>query len=296
MLVSEIPDIYPAPQLLPDSIKFEQLLYWPGVFINISLEHLQIMHEIKSNIERHIVTGDDALLDIDKAANPMETRYIQKVPSTKTNPMFSKEMFDLYMSALGDAAKINEVHVQPSKLAEIETAFNLVKNDVADVPFNEIQTKMIHSRFLNKYKYVRYFDNGSNTSMKKRNVKAVLRETINPHINFYVEKCTFTHDTCDIWSDHLDGYFKDIYIKKSRLLTDSLRERYKKCILLRCDLCYQPFEGPLCVVSLLAHMKEKHHIAKDWSCVNCKKSWSHLQLLSMKWKHDCIDDATSTVV
>lgn len=293
MLVSEMPDIYPAPQVLPD-VKFDQLLYWPGVCINISVEHLQIMHEIKSNIERQIVIGGDALHDIDKTANPLETRYIQKVPSSKTHPMFSKEMFDLYISALGDAAKINEVQVQASKLAELETAFDLVRKDVATVPLNELQTKMIHSRFLNKYKYVRYFDNCTDTPTKNRNAKAIMRETINPQIDFYVDKCTFTNDNCDMWNDHMDEFFKNVYIKRTKVLTDSLRERYKKCILLRCDLCYQPFEGPLCVVSLLIHMKEKHYFAKDWSCVNCEKSWSHLQLLSMKWKHDCIDNATST--
>lgn len=121
-LIGETPSIYPAIPPFAD-LNLTQLLNWPGIKINVSLEHLSFNHEIKENCERDIVFGDEILVNIDTQKNPAETRYLQKVPSSKNYPMVSKKMADTYVKSLMEAAPLYEVG--PSKLPEIEQSFQV---------------------------------------------------------------------------------------------------------------------------------------------------------------------------
>lgn len=280
-LIAETPLVYPAQAPFAD-LTLAQLLNWPGIKITISLEHFSFNHEIKENCERDIVFGNDVMLNIDTHSNPRETRYTQKVPSSKTHPMVSKDMVDTYVKTFMETATLFEVG--PSKLPEIEQSFQKVLDDVATVPFASIQNRAIHSRFLSNHKYFRVFDNDTG-AVSKKHLKVRLRETINPELNFGIRRCDFLSDRIDEWYEEIDKYFEKIFVNDR--MKDTIRDRFKKCLTLKCEKCNETFEGALWAVKLKDHIKQKHFVDKKWTCVKCLRSWDHVELLGMAWNHDC---------
>ncbi|XP_055299689.1 uncharacterized protein LOC129567114 [Sitodiplosis mosellana] len=286
LLIGETPSVYPAQTPFPD-LNLTQLLNWPGIKINISLEHFSFNHELKENCVRDIVFGDEVMLNIDTQKNPAETRYLQKVPSSKTYAMVCKEMVETYVKSLMEAAPLYEVG--PSKLPEIEKSFQKILDNIATVPFASIQTRITHTRFLNEQKYYRVFDNdsGAVAAADNNNLKVRLRETINPEAIFWIRRCDFTLDQIDVWYDAIDEFFENIFVKKGDRIKETLRDRFKKCLTLKCESCNESFEGALWAVKLKDHIKQKHFVDKEWTCVKCKRSWEQFELLQMGWKHDC---------
>lgn len=281
MLNADIPVVFPAPSPFPD-INLMQLLNYPGIKITVSLDHFSFAHEIRENCDRDIVLGDDALTNVNVEKNSAEIRYLQKVPSSKTYPMVSKNMVETYVTSLIEAAPLYEVG--PSKLPEIHQSFRKIIEDIARIPYPSIQTRITHSYFFNEQKYFRVFDNDT---ANNKNLKVRLRETINPEVNFWVKRCVFTSDQMNDWQNAIDEFFEDVLVKRNHRVKDALRERYKKCLTLKCEQCNEFFEGPLWSVKLKDHIKQKHFVDKPWTCVNCKLSWNQSELLQMGWKHSC---------
>lgn len=283
-----MPTVYPAPPTFPE-LSLTQLLNWPDIRMNVNLEHLTFSREIQQNCDRDLVFGDNVLVDIDKQKNSNVTRYLQKVPTTKTYPMVSKDMFDEYVTSLIEAAPHYEVG--PSKLPEIEESFRKIIDDVASVPYSSIQTRMTHSRFLNGNKYFCLFpmtDSSASSSSTGSNLKVRLRETINPEVNFSIKKCTFTSDKVEVWQADLAKDLENILVKRTDAMKNLLRDRFKKCLVLKCEKCNnEVFEGPLWAVKLKDHIKQKHFVEKKWTCVSCLRQWDQFELLEMGWKHDC---------
>lgn len=293
VLIAEMPTIYPAPPSCPD-INLAQLLNWPDIKMIIQLHYLTFSREIQQNCERDLVFGDDIMIDIKTDKNPTETRYLQKVRSNKPPTMVSKDVFEMYVTSLIEAAP--HYDVGPSKLPEIQQSFNKILDDVANVKCSSIQTKMTHSRFLNEHKYFCIFDDGSassssNYNSKNDGMRVRLREIINPEVNFTIEKCTFTSDLVGMWNSSLYSELEDILVNRPSHTRSDLRERYKKCLALKCERCNEEFEGPLWAVKLKDHIKQKHYIAKEWTCVSCLRKWDQFELLQMGWKHDCSKNA-----
>lgn len=222
------------------------------------------------------------MINVESSINPSEVRYLQKVPSSKMYPIVSKEMVETYVTLLMDAAPLFEVG--KSKLQEIDSSFRKLLNDIANVPFSTIQTRMIHSYFLNRQKYFRIHDNDSSTG--NNNLKVRLREVINPEVNFQLRSC-FAMDQFDVWKDNIEAFFKQIYIDRATSTKDALRDRYKKCLTLKCETCNESFEGALWVHKLKDHIRNKHFVDKKWTCVKCLGSWEVKNLLSMGWRHIC---------
>lgn len=281
-LIGEVPTVYPAPPSFPD-FSLTQLLNWPGIRIEINLEHISFQHEINENCDRDIVFGEDVLIGVDTTANPLETRYLQKVPSSKTYPIVSKRLIETYVTSLMEAAPLYEVG--PSKLPEIEQTFRKLLDDIGTIMFPTIQTRMIHSYFLNSQKYFRIIDNdcGSNNN----NLKVRLREIINPEVNYHFRGTSLSLDQFDVWHSAIETYFKQIFVDRSTRVKEVLRDRYKKCLTLKCITCNESFEGALWAVKLKDHIKQKHFIDKPWTCVSCLCSWDQEKLLSDGWKHNC---------
>lgn len=281
-LLVNFPAAYPAPPTIPD-IKFEQLLEWPGVSITVAVDHFKIRHAFKSNLRRQIVCDNDPLIELAAEPNVMEPRYVSSAaPTSRRNKTIARSAVLTYIPALLKAGAIYDI--QASKLNELKMAFDVIKRDLKAMPYDELEMRSTHSQYQNKYKYVRYFPNDATSP----NIQAAcVREVINPEMNFFIERCLFTVETIDIWLDQMNDILKEMFVHKSKLYGDGLRERFKKCITLECEFCYVTFDGALGSVAMIAHMKEKHYVAKNWSCTNCKQSWSHIELLSMKWKHEC---------
>lgn len=271
------PSSYPPPIHLPD-IKFEQLLYWPGVSLLINVEHVQVEHKLHPNIQRQIVFDADPLIQLPTEANSSETKHILNNVPVEKRSLFSKQALCDYMPALLAAGSIYDIPA--SRLNELKAAFNVIKTDLVSMPFEEIELKSIHTMFSNKHRYVRWFPTDPTDSEP-----TTMREIINPEVNFSFQKCTFT--TCASWTSEMDQYLEEMFVTRSKKFSNTLRDRLKKCITLRCDYCYSTYDGPLASFSLTAHMKEKHYFAKDWTCISCRQSWPHIELLSMKWQHDC---------
>lgn len=285
MLIAETPSVYPAQSSFPD-LNLVQLLNWPGIKINISFDHISFSHEVKENCERDIIIGFDELVNIDKSKkNLAVTRYLQTVPSSKIHPMVSKEMVDTYVTSLMEAAPLYEVG--PSKLPELEHTFRKILDDIATIPYSSIQTRITHSRFLNERTYFRIFDNDTDGT-NNNNLKVRLRETINPELNFWIKRCMFTSDQINVWYDEIDDFFNNVFVKRGEHIKDLLRDRYKKCLILKCEKCNETFEGALWAVKLKDHIKQKHFVDKKWACVSCSRTWDQFELLQMGWKHDCI--------
>lgn len=286
ILSATVPEVYPIPPVFPD-VSISQLLNWPDIKMTITLEHMTIVHELKPNLERELVFGDDEMVNVSTHENPMETRHLQKVVTSKVNPMVSKEMFFTYVDALKDAAPLCEVGA--SKVPEIEQSFRKILDDAASIPFDSIQTRITHSRYLNKYQYVRIFDNG--TKSTGGDLKVRFRETINPEVWFGIEKCCFTSDQVEVWEEEMEKYFANLFLQRNQMHCGLLRDRFKKCLTLTCERCHETFDGPLWTVKLKDHINRQHMFDKPWGCVKCRREWSQFQLLQMDWKHECTTES-----
>lgn len=282
ILSGELPTVYPAPAPFPE-LNLTQLLNWPDVKISVILDHVQFVREIKQNCERSLVFGDDELVDIDAQKNTTETRYLQNVKSTKMYPIVHKEMFKTYVTCLMEAAPVCDIG--PSKLPEIKETFQKILDDVNTVPLQSIQSRMTHSRYLNEQKYVCIFNESNSTN--NHNLKVRLREIINPEVNFGIKKCHFQTNDVHTWKDGIPAIFEDIFIKRSSPMMTALRDRFKKCLVLKCEQCNEIFEGPLWAVKLKDHIRQKHFVPKKFSCVKCRRTWDQFELISMEWKHEC---------
>lgn len=278
---AEVPSVYPAPPAFPE-LSLTQLLNWPDIKISVNLEYLKFSREIKQNCERDLVFGNDIMIGIDAQKNNTETRYIQKAPTTRTYPMVSKDVLDAYVSTLMEAAP--QYKVGPSKLLEIEGAFRQMLTDTASVPFPMIQSRIPHSRFLNQQKYFSVFDSHKSGNNQ---IEVRLRETINPEVIFEIEKCGFLIDNINEWQDKMLRYLEEILVQPNSRMQDALKERFKRCLVIKCEKCNEVFEGALLAVTLKNHIKQKHFVEKQWTCVKCLRRWDQFELLNMEWKHDC---------
>lgn len=293
MLVCEMAGIYPAPPIRAD-ITLKQLFNWPGVSFTIQLEHFQIACELKTNIKRDIVIGDNNYINLQKdEENVMETRYIQRFASKKEQRTISKDMLRCYLEAILKAAPLHGV--PRTKLSETEAAFQKILELITVVDDDSIEMKSTHSRMMNKYKYVRIIDNHTDESRPKI---AKIREIMNPESIFRIERCTLLTEQADVWLDAVETYFEEILISLRGHDAKNLKDRFKKCLTMRCELCNLPFEGAMSTVSMKEHVKDKHFFDKPWECTFCNQSWTQFELTEMNWKHECknrIEDEESTI-
>lgn len=282
ILAAQLPQVYPAPAQFPE-LTLTQLINWPDIKMFVLLDHLSFSREIKQNCDRDLLFSDNVLVKIDTAQrNVTETRYLQKVPTTKVHPMVSIGVFDEYVTSLMEAAPFYDVG--RSKQADIEAFFQRIIDDVKSVPYTQVQTRITHSRFLNPHKYICVFNHGDAATGTS---KVMLRETINPELNFQIKKCNFLINQIDTWYEELATYLEDVLLNRPNHIRDSLKERYKKCLVFKCERCNEVFEGAMWNYKLQDHIKQKHFVKKDWTCVKCLRKWDQFELLTMGWNHDC---------
>lgn len=222
------------------------------------------------------------MIGIDKQKNHTETRYIQKVQTSRVYPIASKDVLDAYVSTLIEA--VPRYKVGPTKLFEIESAFRKMLSDIASVPLPLIQTRIPHSRFLNQHKYFCIFDPSKGES---KQIEVRLRETINPEVIFEIEKCAFLTEHIDNWQEQVLRHLEEVVLPPSSRVQDALKDRFKRCLVIKCEKCNEVFEGALLAVTLKNHIKQKHFVEKEWTCAKCLRVWDQFELLNMEWKHDC---------
>lgn len=281
LLIAEMPKEDQAAPKAPD-VTLEQLLFWPDISVKITLPDITFTRCLASNVDRAIVIGDDENINLDKTPNVTEIRGIKKVVTNKTNGSISKEMFDVYISAIEQAATL--VDISRTRLPEIQCIFQRIKRDMELLPC--IQVKSEYSRFPNKYKYKRYFDNTTEKSETEGRAKAVLREVINPEIIFDIERCNFQTEKLTEWEKDLCEYMENIFVKRQPAQLNTIKEIMKKCITIKCTICHETFDNALCMISAKAHLS-KHFHDKHWQCFECKKSFSQVDLCLMGWAHEC---------
>lgn len=292
MLACDMPEVYPPPPTMAD-ITLKQLFNWPGVSFTIQLEHFSITYEFKTNIKRGVVIGDNNYIDMQKdEENVMEMRYIQSHASKKEQRTVSKDMITCYLGAILQAAPLHDV--PKTKLSETEAAFQKILELIAPIEDDLIEMKSTHSQLTNKYKYVRIIDNHTDQSYSK---KAKIREMINPECTFRIDRCTLSMEETDVWLDAVEKYFEEILITRRGQNAKNLKDRIKKCLTMRCELCSMQFEGAMTTVSMKEHVKDKHFFDKPWECTFCNKSWTQFELTDMTWKHECktIEDEEATI-
>lgn len=283
-LVAELPSTSVIPPF-PD-VSFTELLNWPDVSIKITLDHIQFVHSLKANYERDVVFGSQIGINIDKRENVLALQQIKGLPSSKLKPTIAKELFETYVQGMSVAAP--RFGVSASRKNEIDVSFKKAIAEVSSVPSPLIETRTKYARFLNKHKYMRIFDNDKKFHKENPNgyLKVILREVMNPQVVFQIEKCSIQSEKPEIWLKALDEYFRDIFGGGCKT-SASQRDRYKKCISMRCSECDEKYDGPLCVVSMKEHIKDKHFVDKPWQCIKCRKRWTQSDLAQMEWHHEC---------
>lgn len=292
MLVCDVPEVFPPPPHMAD-ISLKQLFNWPGVSFTIQLEHFSIVYEFKTNIKRDVVISDNDYINLRKdEENVMEMRYRQNMPSKKEQRTVSKDMLRCYLSAILQAAPLHDV--SKSKSLETEASFHKILELIAEIKEDLIEMKSTHSQLMNKYKYVRIIDNHTDQSYTR---KAKIREIINPEGNFRIDRCTLSMEETDVWLDAVETYFEEILIARRGQDAKNFKDRIKKCLTMRCELCNMLFEGAMSTVSMKEHVKDKHFFDKPWECIFCNKSWTQFELTDMNWKHECktIEDEEATI-
>lgn len=114
---------------------------------------------------------------------------------------------------------------------------------------------------------------------------------------FRIDRCTLLMEETDVWLDAVETYFEEILITRRGQDAKNLKERIKKCLTMRCELCNLLFEGAMSTVSMKEHVKDKHFFDKPWECTFCNKSWTQFELTDLMWKHECktIEDEEATI-
>ena len=281
MLAAELQSPYPTPPALPD-VSLEQLLHWPGIAMTVAFRDITYTRRISPNYKRDIIYGETMDINMDKSANTTETRRFTQISSIKPGSLISKKVFEEYLGAIEDAMRL--IDVSKSRAAEMQLIFKIIKEDIAILP--SLYLKSSFSRFANKQKFWRLFENDGHYRDTQRRMRACLRETVNPEIQFTVERCNFLYETLNYWEPELLKYFEALFIRHDSAALNNLKETFKKCISFTCLICNQSFDGVLCIYAIKAHLP-KHFYDKNWDCVNCQSSFSQFDLTKVNWQHIC---------
>lgn len=239
ILQASVPTDYAPVRPLPD-LTLEQLINWPGVTTSLTLRDITYTRKLVPNYSRDIVFGTELDVNLDKSMNITTTRRISKTTSSKPGPEISKQMFDTYVNAIVDAVKL--VEVSKVRAPELEAIFKMMKEDLSALP--KLFLKTSFSRYPNRERYMRIFDNDTEYGLKPRkNPKVVLREVINPEIQFSIDRCTFTNETLSSWEIDLCNFFEKVFVQKDKATLETLKDMVKKCISFSCGVCNLSFTG-----------------------------------------------------
>lgn len=239
ILQASLPTDY-VPERPLQNLTLEQLINWPGVTTSLTLRDITYTRKLVSNYGRDIVFGTESDVNLDKSTNVTATRRVSQTVSKKPGPEISKQMFDTYINAIGDAVKLVEVSM--SRARELETFIKIMKDDLGDLP--QLLLKSSFSRYPNRQKYMRIFDNDTEYGLKPRkHPKVILREVINPEIQFSIERCTFPNETLSTWEDDLCNFFEMIFVKKDKATLEALKQMVRKCLSFNCGICNLNFSG-----------------------------------------------------
>lgn len=280
-LAAEVLIDYPmAPPL--EEISLEQLLNWPGVGIVLCLSDMTYTRRIVPHCEHSIVFGSDPRINLDLTDNVSKVRRYVTVKTQKPGPQISNQVFETYISAI--EATIQLIDVSKSRSAELLTILRTIKEDIN--PVKSLCAKTPYSRYLNRPKYMRIFNNESDQAKKHQLTKTFLRETINPEVLFEIERCTFLNEKRSVWETDLTTFFENLFIRKDQRSMNSLKDSFKKCISFICLICNKTFDGVLCMYATKAHLATHFH-NKNWSCTKCNQSWSQFEITKDGWFHRC---------
>lgn len=239
ILQASVPTDY-VPERPLQNLTLEQLINWPGVTTSLTLRDITYTRKLVSNYGRDIVFGTESDVNLDKSTNVTATRRVSQTASNKPGPEISKQMFETYINAIGDAVKLVEVSM--SRARELETFIKMMKNDLGDLP--QLFLKSSFSRYPNRQKYMRIFDNDTEYGLKPRkHPRVTLREVINPEIQFSIDRCTFPNETLSTWEGDLCNFFEMIFVKKDKATLEALKQMVRKCLSFNCGICNLNFSG-----------------------------------------------------
>lgn len=273
---------YPTPPPLQD-ISLDQLLNWPGVGVVLSLRDITYTRNIVPHYEHSIVFGTDRHINLNKTENVTNIRRCANIITQKPGPPISKQIFETYIAAIEAATKL--VDVSKSRSAEMQCILQKIKEDVE--PMQALCAKTTYSKYPNKQKYMRTFDNEPDHGTKKRRVlKTFLREIINPEIMFTIERCSFLNHQQAMWEHEFCSFFEKLFVYKDQRSMNALKDIFKKCISFKCLICNTTFDGVLCAYATKAHLA-MHYYDRDWSCIHCDHTWSQYDLARDGWSHKC---------
>lgn len=284
VLAAEVKSHYPPEPSMSD-ISLKQLLNWPGMAVTLTLRDVTYTRKLMPNFNRAVVFGNDQYVNLDQSENVTDTRRLSQTSSNKCGLLISKEIFETYSAAVGDALDV--VDVSKTRIQEIQMIIEAMKDDLATL--ENLYLKTTFSRFPNSTKYMRAIDHKIDAAQKPHQTPDVyVREVINPEFEFTIERCTFTSESLASWKNVLCDYFDLLFVQRDHITLEAFREMIKKCISFECIICNEQFDGVLCIHAARAHLG-KHFCDRKWSCINCQLSFSQADLVDMGWKHVCSD-------
>lgn len=285
VLTAEIPQVI-SPRHSTDGVTFSALMAYPGIELTITLPDLIFTRCVCPNLTRELAFGDDPTNNVSKEANITETRYKDSILCSKRNGEVSTKLLRCYLNEM--LTLVDNVEISRTLTADIESVMALITADICEA--DQLLTKMNHSRFLSGHRYYRIFYNSPKRSTQSgTDLRACLRETINPELVFSLERCKFTNDLMadEQNVDYFMDYFKNILIQQIPQNIAAFKDMIKKCLKIRCTLCDKDFEGVMITSVVADHYMAHHFVAVDWNCTICNRVFTQDQLAKLNWHHDC---------
>lgn len=285
VLTVETPQGNHSPRHSTDGVTFSALMAYPGIELTITLPDLIFTRCVHPNFTREIAFGDDPAKNVSKEANITEMRYKDSIISSKQKAEVSTKLLRCYLNEM--LSLVDSVVISRTLTADIESVMALITADVSGA--DQLVTKMNHSRFLSGHRYYRTFDNDPKRKHSGKDLKACLRETINPELVFSLERCKFTNAlmTDERNVDYFMDYFKNILIHQIPRNVAAFKDMIKKCLKIRCTLCDMAFEGVMITSVVADHYMAHHFVPAKWHCASCDRVFTQDQLAKLNWHHDC---------
>lgn len=233
---------------LPD-YSFTSILHWSGVHFSIDLPSFQYTRFTSHKLS-HVLINE---------ANGPRNKYKELDTDVYMNIIKSSTNNIIISSILHHLDSLLEFYRKSPEFKMIQEIFRVVKRDLV-INSSTVEIPGSYKLHSSKYPYIRklFTDVGPGYPTQHN---LCIEETITP--------------------------IQDWHIGKFVNLMPPHKPYLKVWLKFECFECKQKFNGAEFMTSLREHFKLYHSDEPDWTCTNCNKSFSMVELTANGWKHKC---------
>lgn len=268
-------------------LDINQLLYWPGVGVKLSLPEMEIIRYCNANVRRELVPPFAILEKDDKIKNRTslfrfyKNKTIQSISPPEKDVELSQLMILTYLELVVKALSISKF----SKQEELNVVLKAFLSDFSKTSVCCLKTSF--SYFCGNYPYYRVFH--PKTQQDENMEGLVLRENYNPEIVFTITRCSFESNG-NFNASGLTDYFKSIIVDKNLRAIHEFNIMLNKGFSVHCVDCKDDqngqFSGPIKMALLSEHIGNV--CANVFTCVKCIFREKIEKLSGRQWKHKCV--------